>query len=343
MLLGEELDRKVKLYLNAMRSRGAVINTSVVVAVANGVVASEGDYLLACNGGHIEITRYRAKDLLGRMGFVKRRGTTKAKVTVEDFDAVKEQYLLDIKNVIEMDEIPDDLVLNWDQTGIHYVPVSSWTMDKQGSKRIEIVGSDDKRQLTAVFAGSLAGDFLPPQLVYKGKTSCCLPVGVGFPSDWDVTYSINHWCNEETMNSYAHRVLFPYVAKKRVELKLEPDHPALVIFDNFNGQCTEDFLKLLESNHFDVVLVPPNCTDRLQPLDLSVNKPAKNFLRDRFEEWYSKQVCTQLDKGTEIQPVNLSLSVVKPLSAKWMIQLFHHFKAHPDVIKNGFRAAGIIN
>ena len=43
----------------------------------------------------------------------------KAKVTVEDFNAVKEQYLLDIKNVIEMDEISDDLVLNWDQTGIH--------------------------------------------------------------------------------------------------------------------------------------------------------------------------------------------------------------------------------
>ena len=36
LLLGEELDRKVKLYLNAMRSRGAVVNTSVVVGVANG-------------------------------------------------------------------------------------------------------------------------------------------------------------------------------------------------------------------------------------------------------------------------------------------------------------------
>ena len=139
------------------------------------------------------------------------------------------------------------------------------------------------------------------------------------------------------------RLLFPYVAQKREELKLEHDHPALVIFDNFNGQCTEDYLKLLESNHFDVVLVPPYCTDRLQLLDLSVNQPAKDFLHDRFEEWYSKQVYAQLDKGTEIQPVKLSLSVVKPMSAKWTIQLSHHFKAHPDVIKNGFLAAAIIN
>ena len=28
-----------------------------------------------------------------------------------------------------------------------------------------------------------------------------------------------------------------------------------------------------------------NCADRHQPLDLSVNKPAKDFLRGKFEEW----------------------------------------------------------
>ena len=34
---------------------------------------------------------------------------------------------------------------------MHYVPVSSWTMAKEGSKRVEICGMDDKRQITAVF------------------------------------------------------------------------------------------------------------------------------------------------------------------------------------------------
>ena len=31
-------------------------------------------------------------------------------------------------------------------------------------------------------------------------------------------------------------------------------------------------------NYIDVVFVPPNCTDQLQPLDLSFNKPVKNFM-----------------------------------------------------------------
>lgn len=38
-------------------------------------------------------------------------------------------------------------------TGLHYVPVSNWTMEVQGSQKIPIVGLDDKRQVTAVFAG----------------------------------------------------------------------------------------------------------------------------------------------------------------------------------------------
>lgn len=64
LFLGEELDKKVKSYLNAMRSRGAVVNTSVVVGVANGIVSSESDSYLARNGGHIEITKHWAKNLL---------------------------------------------------------------------------------------------------------------------------------------------------------------------------------------------------------------------------------------------------------------------------------------
>ena len=59
------------------------------------------------------------------MGFVKRKASTKAKINIDDFEAVKEQFLFDVKVVVEMEEIPHDLIINWDQTGIHYIPVGS--------------------------------------------------------------------------------------------------------------------------------------------------------------------------------------------------------------------------
>ena len=93
------------------------------------------------------------------MGFVKKRASTKAKVSVEDLEVKKEQFLLHIKATVTLEDTPLDLIINWDQTGMHYVPVSSWTMAKEGSKRVEICVIDNKRQLTGVFGCSMISDF----------------------------------------------------------------------------------------------------------------------------------------------------------------------------------------
>jgi len=55
----------------------------------------------------------------------------------------------------------------------------------------------------------------------------------------------------------------------------------------FKGYLTDDLLQLLQENFIDVVFVPTNFTDQLQPLDLSVNKSVKDYLRGKFQQWYS--------------------------------------------------------
>ena len=84
--------------------------------------------------------------------------------------------------------------------------------------------------------------------------------------------------------------------------------------ENIKGQITPAVTELLESQNIHTCLLPPNTTDLLQPLDLSVNKPAKDFLRRCFEEWYSKEVTKQFDTDqSAIEPVNLSLPVSRSL------------------------------
>ena len=56
----------------------------------------------------------------------------------------KAQILFDIQTIMEMEEIPYQLVIDCDHTGINYVPISTWTMAKEGSKRVEIAGIGDK-------------------------------------------------------------------------------------------------------------------------------------------------------------------------------------------------------
>ena len=91
-----------------------------------------------------------------------------------------------------------------------------------------------------------------------------------FPSDWHLTYTANHWANEETSMAYIDNIILPFVQKERASLGLSNDHCALVLFDVCKGQCTSKVLKKLEDNNILYVTVPNNCTDRLQPLDLSV-------------------------------------------------------------------------
>ena len=188
-------------------------------------------------------------------------------------------------------------------------------MDRRGSKRVEIGGLDDKRQITAVFAASLIGDFLPVQLVYQGKTDACHPL-LRFPPEWDITHTPNHWSNEDTMERYLENIIVPYVMKKREELKLAKDFPALMIFDCFKGQVTEGFLEKLEQHNLHHVIVPANCTDRLQPLDVSVNKAVKDHLKKQFQLWYSEHINEQLDQGTTVEsltPVDMRMNIMKPL------------------------------
>ena len=341
LLLPDELDYQAQEYIKELRKRGLPINTAVVVASAQGIVMNRNADLLSSSGtGGIKLTSDWAKSLLNRMGYVKRKACSKAKVDVAQFEQLKDDFLLEIKTIVSMDEIPPELVINFDQTALNYVPISHWTMDKEGVKRVEVVAKDDKRQLTAVLAGSLSGDFLPPQLIYEGKTDRCLP-HYQFPSPWHVTKSETHWSNEQTMKEYFNKIIFPYIQEKKTALKLSNEQPALLIFDNFRAQCTSSVLDLLDGHNINVALIPPNCTDRLQPMDLSVNKAVKDFLRGQFREWYAKQVCAQLEEG-ENKMVDLRLSILKPLGAEWISLMHKHIQNNPTIVRNGFKAAGIL-
>lgn len=144
----------------------------------------------------------------------------------------------------------------------------------------------------AVLAATATGKYLPPQLLYKGTTRCH-PV-VAFPEGWDIWHFNNHWSNEETMKRYLHTVMVPYISAQRKELLLPSSQHALVIFDGFRGQNTPEFLALLEKNNISFVTIPPNCTDKLQTLDISVNKSMKSELKKCFQLFYSNEVQQQL-------------------------------------------------
>ena len=114
-----------------------------------------------------------------------------------------------------------------------------------------------------------------------------------FSYGFHITESENHLANTRTMNDYIDNIIIiiPYVNKNNHKDYYDCDLPlgqhASVIFDCFHGQITVEFTGKLSANQLIYITVSPNCTDLLQPMDLSINKSAKSFLKNEFENWYA--------------------------------------------------------
>ena len=83
--------------------------------------------------------------------------------------------------------------------------------------------------------------------------------------------------------------------------------------------------------------------DYFQPIDLTVNKNYIDFLRQQTQSWYSNEIVDQMQKGKkphEIK-VDVRISIMKPLNAKWIAKCYGRIRSKPDLIINGWRKSGI--
>ena len=110
-----------------------------------------------------------ARSLYKRMNFSSRTATISRPVITRSVrEEVRTTFLHDIVSVCIEYDIPDELIINVDQTPSKYVATDKITMAENNSRHVSKKGMNDKRQITATFGKTLAGDILPFQLIYKG-------------------------------------------------------------------------------------------------------------------------------------------------------------------------------
>ena len=98
----------------------------------------------------------------------------------------------EIVEFVEEHNIPPNLKMNLDQTPSKYVPSGRHTLAKKGCKSVSIVGSADKRGITATFIITPNGDLLPVQPIYPGKTIQSFP-WFKFPDSFSLSVNLSHF------------------------------------------------------------------------------------------------------------------------------------------------------
>ena len=325
LLLGTKIDTLVQRYIRAASNRGAIITRSIVKSAAKALLIRYPNEIGKIN---LDDSEY-GKSLLQRMNYTRWKATT-SKVKLPG-GIRKESELLfhhQIVEKVEKYDIPDSLIVNFDQTPSKYVPVASATLAKQNSKQVSIKGSDDKRSITATFTITMDGKFLGMQLIYGGKTNQSLP-RYQFPK--------NFYSNEKESLKLFDEIILPYVNLERQRL-LKPNQQAIGIFDVFRGQITDDVLTQYKDNNIEVVSAPANMTGLLQPLDLTV--------KSKFNHWYMSEFTKQMDDGKSVEEVDVKLQLtrLKPLHVEWLTELYNHMTTQEgkDFIMSGWKAAGIL-
>ena len=137
-------------------------------------------------------------------------------------------------------------------------------------------------------------------------------------------------------------IIIPYIEAVRDDMDLPLRQRALCIFDIYKAHQAEEVRGLLQKHNIQMVYVPASCNDKLQPLDVSVNGPFKQSMKSLFEDWYADEVAKQLEEN-EVNDVNVDmrLSVVKPIHAKWLVQSLQKLSGEKELIKRGWVQAGI--
>ena len=281
------------------------------------------------------------------MGFVRQLATTgKVPISEEVRKEVEMTYFHSIVTTIENKKIPKSLVINLDQTPSKYVPGCNKTLAPKGVKNVSIAGSTDKRTITATFSITMDGQFLPMQIIYGGKTSKSIP-RVSFPDGFLVSANPKHYSNEEESLKMMEHIIIPYVQQQRNTLKLDAEYPAMLLMDVFKGQMTNPVNEILKRNNIILQKVPANLTYLFQLLNVQggPNGYAKRFMKKKFTLWYADQVQRAMDAGKSMEEIDidLKLSVLKPLHASCLIELFDHMTSPADkaVSSKGWEVAGI--
>ena len=128
-LLPEDLMKKTIETVQSLRLKGAPISSSIINAIANDRM------LLVENGGHLSFSDSWARNIRNekeRNGKkMKRRKATTCKIPVAPALLEEEKFTFqrNIINLGKKHKIPEELILNYDQTLLSYVCTSNTTLE----------------------------------------------------------------------------------------------------------------------------------------------------------------------------------------------------------------------
>ena len=142
-----------------------------------------------------------------------------------------------------------------------------------------------------------------------------------------VTVQQKGWMDSEIMKIWIEKVWRAHI----VGLSRQR---SLLVFDSFKAHKTEQVKRSLKSENMDLSVIPGGLTSVLQPLDICLNKPFKDRLRQRWMTWMAEGIHELTPTGRQKKPS-------KELMCQWISKAW--WEIPREMVARSFLNCGITN
>ena len=216
-----------------------------------------------------------------------------------------------------MHHFPETMMINMDETPLHFDMPGSRTVDKKGCREVHIRSTGaEKHRLTLILACTAAGDMLPPMVIFKGKRAL---KNLHTPGSVVVTVQPKGWNDSELTTLWIQKVLCRHTAKQH----------ALLVWDTFTGHMTEEVAEELQKNNITVAVIPGGCMHQQNPAFGCMSKQA---LQDSLPQPMGRVHATRSHQqpGEHIKPAS------KQQVVDWIVQSNKLLDTKKEVICKSF-------
>ncbi|KAF9519263.1 hypothetical protein BS47DRAFT_1288615, partial [Hydnum rufescens UP504] len=184
----------------------------------------------------------------------------------DDWEKQCEDQFMCLSHYIKMFNVPAELIINADQTGVCLIPAGNKTWALTGVKQVTTMAKEEKCQFTLMVASSASGDMLPFQSIHKGKTAASLPLakaharGESMGILWTAGVD-THWSSLRAMQAWVDKVLVLYIQTTVQHLMLPKHQRAICYIDTWSVHQSNELSAWMKHKHpnIKVTFVPTRC------------------------------------------------------------------------------------
>ena len=187
------------------------------------------------------------------------------------------QFFDKLKMLYDRLNLTPERVWNLDETGVNTVINSGRILTEKGLRQVgQIKAGERGVNVTLCCCINALGHAIPPTFIFPR---------VNFK---------NHMLNGAaagslglaTKSGYMSGDLFIPVLKHFISyMKVSQENPAVLIFDNHSSHIAIESITIAKENGLTLLTLPPHCSHRMQPLDVSVFAPFKRFYAHGADVW----------------------------------------------------------